>query len=61
LENFTHLFEFSVSYTTRQPRAGEVDGVHYNFVSKDDFEIDIKAGNFIEYAQFADNYYGTNK
>jgi len=61
LENFRHLFEFSVSYTTREAREGEIHGIHYNFISKDDFEIDINSGNFIEYANYADNYYGTNK
>jgi len=60
-DRYRHLFEFSVSYTTRDPRDGELNGVHYNFISKDDFEIDIKSGNFIEFASYADNYYGTNK
>jgi len=53
-------YYFSVSTTTREPREGEVDGVDYNFVSKEEFEADIKAGNFLEYAKVHDNYYGTS-
>lgn len=51
---------FSVSYTTRQPRVGEVDGVSYNFVDRATFEKMIEAGEFLEYAQYASNYYGTS-
>jgi len=53
-------YYFSISTTTRAPRMGEVNGVDYFFVSKDDFEEDIKAGNFLEYAQVHGNYYGTS-
>ncbi len=53
-------FYFSVSTTTRAPREGEIDGVHYNFVSKEEFEQDIKEGNFLEYATVHGNYYGTS-
>ncbi len=53
-------YYFSISTTTRSPREGEVDGVDYYFVSKDEFEEDIKAGNFLEYAQVHGNYYGTS-
>jgi guanylate kinase len=53
-------YYFSISTTTRAPRVGEVNGVDYFFVSKDDFEEDIKAGNFLEYAQVHGNYYGTS-
>ena len=53
-------YYFSISTTTRQPRTGEVDGVDYYFVSKKAFEEDIKAGNFLEYAQVHGNYYGTS-
>lgn len=52
---------YSISMTTRQPRAGEEHGVHYFFVSKDEFEDTISNGGFLEYAQFVDNYYGTPK
>jgi len=53
-------YYFSISTTTRPPRTGEVDGKDYFFVSKDEFEEDIKAGNFLEYARVHDNYYGTS-
>ena len=53
-------YYFSISTTTREPRVGEVDGVDYFFVNKEDFEEDIKAGNFLEYAQVHGNYYGTS-
>ena len=50
---------FSVSATTRSPRPGEVDGVHYYFVTKERFEEMIAAGEFLEYDAHAANYYGT--
>ncbi len=53
------LLEFSVSCTTRDPRAGEVDGEHYHFISKEDFELKITAGEFLEFANVHGNYYGT--
>jgi guanylate kinase len=53
-------FYFSISTTTRKPRDGERDGVDYYFVTKEEFEEDIKAGNFLEYATVHDNYYGTS-
>jgi len=53
-------YYFSISTTTRPPREGEVDGVDYYFVSKEAFEEDIKAGNFLEYATVHGNYYGTS-
>ena len=53
-------YYFSISTTTRAPRVGEENGVDYFFVSKEDFEEDIKAGNFLEYAQVHNNYYGTS-
>lgn len=53
-------YYFSISTTTRTPRAGEENGVDYFFVSKESFEEDIKAGNFLEYAQVHGNYYGTS-
>ncbi len=51
---------FSVSFTTRQPRAGEVDGVNYHFVDTDRFQRMIAAGELLEYAQYVGNYYGTS-
>lgn len=53
-------YYFSISTTTRQARVGEIDGVDYFFVSKEVFEEDIKAGNFLEYAEVHGNYYGTS-
>jgi len=53
-------YYFSISTTTRQPRVGEVNGVDYFFVSKEDFEKDIKKDNFLEYALVHGNYYGTS-
>ena len=50
---------FSVSATTRPPRAGEVDGVHYHFLTKEKFREWIDADEFLEYAQFVGNFYGT--
>lgn len=52
-------FGFSVSSTTRTPRAGEVNGKDYNFVSVDEFKSMIKNNEFIEWAQFSGNYYGS--
>ena len=51
---------FSVSYTTRAPRVGEADGVNYNFVSREEFERMIEAGELLEYAEYVGNYYGTS-
>ena len=51
---------FSVSYTTRSPRAGEVDGVSYNFVDRAEFERMIDNNEFLEYAEYSGNYYGTS-
>ena len=53
-------YYFSISTTTREPRVGEINGVDYFFVSKEEFEEDIKNGNFLEYAKVHDNYYGTS-
>ena len=50
---------FSVSATTRKPREGEVDGVHYHFLTKERFEELIEKDRFLEYARYAENYYGT--
>ena len=50
---------FSVSATTRPPRAGEEDGVHYHFLSMEQFERWIEEDQFLEHAQFVGNRYGT--
>jgi guanylate kinase len=50
---------FSVSVTTRQPRPGEVDGAHYHFVDRVEFDAMIADGRLLEWAEFAGNRYGT--
>ena len=52
---------FSVSATTRAPRPGEEDGVHYYFVSKETFQDMIQKDEFLEYDGHMDNFYGTPK
>lgn len=51
---------FSVSYTTREPRVGEADGINYNFVSDETFQAMVARGEFLEYARYVDHYYGTS-
>ena len=51
----------SISFTTRQPRGGEIPGVHYHFVSESEFEVKISAGDFLEYVKLYGTYYGTSK
>jgi guanylate kinase len=55
------LVRLSISYTSRAPRLGEVNGRHYHFITPLDFERRITIGEFIEYAKIYDNYYGTSK
>ena len=50
---------FSVSVTTRAPRPGEVDGAHYHFVDRVEFDAMVADGRLLEWAEFAGNYYGT--
>ena len=52
---------FSVSATTRAPRAGEQNGVNYLFLSKDEFEKMLEEDAFLEHAEYVGNYYGTPK
>lgn len=58
---FGDQIAFSVSATTRAPREGEIDGKHYFFISRQEFENRIANNDFLEYAQFAGNCYGTPK
>ena len=51
---------FSVSFTTREPRDGEVNGVNYHFVDVPEFERMIRDGELLEYANYSGNYYGTS-
>ncbi|MCK9490896.1 MAG: guanylate kinase [Sulfurimonas sp.] len=53
-------YYFSISTTTRPMREGEVEGVHYHFVSKEEFQKDIEQDHFLEYALVHGNYYGTS-
>lgn len=52
-------YYYSVSCTTRAPRPGEVDGVNYNFITREHFEALIVEGAFLEHAEYVGNYYGT--
>ncbi len=60
LEKNKDIF-LSVSATTRKPREGEIDGVSYHFYDEDKFRNLIAKNQFIEWAAFCDNYYGTPK
>ena len=54
-------YAYSVSATTRDPRPGEVDGVHYFFISRERFEQMIENDELLEHASYVGNYYGTPK
>lgn len=55
------VLRFSVSYTTRAPRGTETDAVDYHFVSQEQFLRMVASGEFLEYAQVFDRYYGTGR
>ena len=59
LQQFTDML-YSISYTTRKPRAEERDGVDYHFISKQDFKKGINKGRWAEWAEVYGNYYGTS-
>ncbi|WP_086240782.1 MULTISPECIES: guanylate kinase [Campylobacter] len=59
MAEFDNLY-FSISSTTREPRAGEKNGVDYNFISTDEFKQGIEQGKFLEWANVHKNYYGTS-
>ncbi|XP_047985014.1 guanylate kinase isoform X2 [Leguminivora glycinivorella] len=61
LKEFPDKFGFSVSHTTRGPRPGEKNGVHYHFTTKDEMLAAIEKGEFLETATFSGNTYGTSK
>ena len=52
---------FSISATTRDPRPGEVDGVHYHFIPAEEFHRMVEEDEFLEYAEYVGNFYGTPK
>lgn len=54
-------FKLSISCTTRSMRSGEVDGVNYFFVTRDEFQEAVNNGDFLEWAEFSGNCYGTRK
>jgi guanylate kinase len=60
LDNYSDVW-LSVSATTRQPRSGEIDGEHYLFLEKKEFQKIIDKEGFLEWASFANNFYGTPK
>lgn len=49
----------SVSMTTRAPRPGEIDGYHYHFVTREEFQKTVEEDGFLEYAEYNGNFYGT--
>ena len=52
--------KFSISFTTRQPRGNELEGVNYHFISREEFEERLGRREFLEYAEVFGNYYGTH-
>lgn len=61
MSEYPDEYALSVSATTRAPRPGEENAVHYFFKTKDEFEEMIEQGELLEYAQYVGNYYGTPK
>ncbi|EGT52630.1 hypothetical protein CAEBREN_01225 [Caenorhabditis brenneri] len=61
MKEHPNSFVFSVSHTTRGPRPGEINGKHYYFTDKEKMQEMIKNGEFLEYATFSGNTYGTSK
>jgi guanylate kinase len=59
LRTLVEGLDFSISYTTRPPRGSEEDGREYHFITRQEFERMIAAGDFLEWAQVFGNYYGT--
>lgn len=61
LRDWDPTIRFSVSATTRQPRPGEEDGVHYHFLTEDHFKRDVAEGEMLEHAHVFGNFYGSPK
>jgi guanylate kinase len=53
--------KMSVSFTTRKPRVGEIQGIHYHFISVEEFERKIEQNDFLEHVKLYGDYYGTSK
>ncbi|TKX30127.1 guanylate kinase [Campylobacter sp. MIT 12-5580] len=60
MSEFKDELYFSISCTTRKPRDGEIDGVHYHFISEESFQKGIDEGAFLEWAKVHNNFYGTS-
>ncbi|CAD6186919.1 unnamed protein product [Caenorhabditis auriculariae] len=61
LENDRQRLASPVPYTSRLPKEGEIDGVHYHFVTKQRFQEEAKAGKFVEFGEYQKHWYGTSK
>ncbi|KAF3699448.1 Guanylate kinase [Channa argus] len=61
MKEYDSVFGFSVSHTTRNPRPGEETGKDYHFVTRELMQAGIDNGEFVEYAEFSGNMYGTSK
>ncbi|KJH51711.1 guanylate kinase [Dictyocaulus viviparus] len=61
MSDYPDRFTFSVSHTTRKPRVGEKNGIHYWFIDHTEFQRMIANGEFLEHATFGGNIYGTSK
>ncbi|XP_061835367.1 guanylate kinase-like [Nerophis lumbriciformis] len=61
MKEYSSIFGFSVSHTTRNPRPGEVNGKDYHYVTREAMQAAINKGDFIENAEFSGNLYGTSK
>lgn len=61
MTDYKDEYALSISATTRAPRQGEQEGVHYFYKSREEFESMIAADELLEYAMYVDNYYGTPK
>jgi guanylate kinase len=61
LSEMSDTLQFSISATTRTPRANELNGIDYYFMNKDEFKEKIKKNEFVEWAEVYGNYYGTLK
>lgn len=58
---YKHLMNPITSTTSREPRKGELNGIHYHFKNRETFEKMIENNEFIEFAEYSGNYYGTSK
>lgn len=61
MEAHPKSFGFSVSHTTREPREGEIDGIHYHFTKRESMERSIEEAQFVEHADVHGNLYGTSR